>query len=90
MVNENDRTISDIGKIYMSEMGKQISLHFSTVIDLYQSKLKGVVWSNMRNDIGAAKLRENLAASAQSLGFSYLGLYADDGSYEAIYGNPYR
>lgn len=88
MVNENDRTISDIGKIYMSEMGKQISLHFSTVIDLYQSKLKGVVWSNMRNDIGAAKLRENLAASAQSLGFSYLGLYADDGSYEAIYGKP--
>ena len=42
----------------------------------------------MRNDIGAAKLRENLAASAQSLGFSYLGLYADDGSYEAIYGKP--
>jgi len=89
MIDENDKTISEVGEIYMSEMGQQISLHFSTLIDLYQSKLKGIVWSSQQEEhADTAQLQEKLATSAQNLGFSYLGLYAGDGSCQVLYGEP--
>ncbi len=86
-MDENDKTISEVGEIYMSEMGKQISIHFDTVADLYHSKLRGVAGSNPQNtELTAQEVHENLTATAERFGFSYLGLYAKDGSADAIYG----
>ena len=87
MIDENDRTISDVGEIYMSEMGKQISMHFATVMELYQSKLRGVTGSNPQEEAdGADTAAEELAASAAVFGFNYLGLYSGNGSYEDVLG----
>ena len=87
MIDENDRTISDVGEIYMSEMGKQISMHFATVMELYQSKLRGVAGSNSQEEAGGADTAaEELAASAAVFGFNYLGLYSENGSYEDVLG----
>jgi hypothetical protein len=89
MINENDRTISEVGEIYMSEVGKQISMHFSTVIDLYQTKLKGLVGSNPYGALtDAAEAYESLSAAAERFGFSYLGLYTGDGERHDVVGGP--
>ena len=58
-------TISEVGKIYMSGMSEQVSLHFATTIDLRLSQVEALVETH-RPDRASEKLMEDLIYSAQT------------------------
>ena len=79
-------TISEVGKIYMSGMSEQVSLHFATTIDLRLSQVEALVETH-RPDRASEKLMEDLIYSAQARGFEYLALYSDDGDFQMLCGS---
>jgi len=87
MIDENDKTISEVGEIYMSEMGQQISMHFATTIDLYQSELEGMATLiQQKTGFAESETYDDLSKAARKLGFSYLGLYSEGGSCDVVFG----
>ena len=80
-------TISEVGNIYMSGMNERILLHFRTTIEMRLSHvedLERLASSTMYQD--NQKLREELSYNAMARGFSYLGLYSQDGDFDMLYG----
>ena len=79
-------TISQVGSIYMSGMGEQISQHFATTIDLRLSQVEVLVESIPPSGMEHDTLRERLATAAQVRGFESLAFYSKSGEFEMIYG----
>ncbi len=79
-------TISQVGSIYMSGMGEQISQHFATTIDLRLSQVEALVESIPPSGMEHDTLRERLATAAQVRGFESLAFYSKSGEFEMIYG----
>ena len=79
-------TISQVGSIYMSGMGEQISQHFATTIDLRLSPVEALVESIPPSGMEHDTLRERLATAAQVRGFESLAFYSKSGEFEMIYG----
>ena len=79
-------TISQVGSIYMSGMGEQISQHFATTIDLRLSQVEALVESIPPSGMEHDTLRERLATAAQVRGFESLAFYSNSGEFEMIYG----
>ena len=79
-------TISQVGSIYMSGMGEQISQHFATTIDLRLSQVEALVESIPPSSTEHDTLRERLATAAQVRGFESLAFYSKSGEFEMIYG----
>ena len=79
-------TISKVGKIYMSGMSEQISLHFETTIDLRLSQVEALVETTPPGSKTRAALVSDLIYSAKARGFEYLSFYSTDGSFETLYG----
>ena len=89
MIRESDEAINKVGEIYMSEMSRQIKLHFSSIIDLRLSLVRGIVENTPpETAVSGQELREELAASAQAREFGYLSLYSRDGVADVILGEP--
>ncbi len=89
MDDKSEDAVSDIGRIYMSEMSRQLQEKFSAIIDLRLSQMEGIVLRTPPQKVSyGQELIDELALSAEIRGFSYLGLYTDDGEYETIYGEP--
>lgn len=87
MSRKSDAAITNIGKVYMSEMNKQLQEKYNTVIDLRLIQLEGIVKRNPPETISyGEEMIEELALSARVREFTYLGLYAEDGTNETIYG----
>lgn len=84
---QSDEIIGEVGEIYMNQMGTQIKLHFSTMLEFYQIRLENAVFGLLnREAVSVSPERGNLEKEIKSLGFKYLGLYAMDGSYDSIAG----
>ena len=79
-------TISQVGSIYMSGMGEQISQHLATTIDLRLSQVEALVESIPPSGMEHDTLRERLATAAQVRGFESLAFYSKSGEFEMIYG----
>ena len=79
-------TISQVGSIYMTGMGEQISEHFATTIELRLSQVEALVETIPPGSTSHDKLRERLASAAQVRGFEALAFYSIDGEFEMIYG----
>ncbi len=89
MSNKSEDAISDIGNIYMSEMNKQMQQKFDAIINLRLSQLKGIERRTpAAESVYGEELMEELAISAGIREFSFLAIYAEDGSCEVIYGVP--
>lgn len=89
MNHKSADTIGQVGNIYMTSMGEQISQHFATTIDLRLSQVETIVETNPPNSLDYNDvLREHLSDAAQIRGFDALALCSDDGSFEMIYGEP--
>lgn len=89
MGSKNNDAISDIGMIYMSEMNRQLQEKYITVIDLRLSQVEGIISSVPPKEYGYGdEMLEELAFRASVREFTYLGLYAEDGECEVVYGEP--
>ncbi len=87
MNGQSEKTINQVGSIYMASMNERISKHFSTMVDLRLTQLNTMIESipsGVEEDSQA--LREWLEYNAQIRGFDSLAYYFEDGSFEMIYG----
>ena len=88
MSNQSTQTINEVGGFYMSSMSQQISLHFSTTITLQLDEVEALVKTAVSEDIHEGAAQQRLITSAKALGFSYLGFYSADGTFDMLYGSP--
>ncbi len=91
MERKSEESIRDIGTIYMAEMNKHIQQKFLTLVHLRLSQVEGVVERTPPSSVkyGPRMLKE-LRLNAEVRDFSYLGLYAQDGTEDTVYGSPVR
>lgn len=89
MTKKSEEAISDIGMIYMEEMSKQIQQKFKSITELRVAQVEGIAMRTPQLEEGySEELIEELALGAKVRNFTYLGLYAEDGECEVIYGHP--
>ncbi|MFR8003459.1 MAG: response regulator [Hydrogeniiclostridium sp.] len=88
MLRESDRTINEVGGIYMEEMNRQMQLHFTSIIDMQLSQVEGIVWRTPPEDFKKydRELMDELTIGAQARDFTYLALYSTEGTADVIYG----
>ena len=87
MSRRSEDTISNVGKIYMSGMSQQISMHFETTMDLRLSQVEALVETNFPGTKSRDDLVEDLVYSARARGFEHLAFYSTDGTFETLYGS---
>ncbi len=87
MVKQNEDSIGQVGQIYMSEVSRQLKLHFTSIIELRLSQVEGIVERIPPSEAEyGEELKEELVQSAEIRGFSYLGFYTAQGEFEVILG----
>ena len=80
--------IRQLGIFYMSGISEQVSSHFGTTIELRLSQVESLVDSVPPGRVtGESAMRIGLTYNARSLGFEYLALYTEDGSFHMLYGS---
>ncbi len=87
MSQKSADTIEEVGSIYMSGMSQQISLHFTTTIDLRLGMLEALVTTHRAGSAPHEELVEALVSSAAARAFNYLAFYAPDGSLDTLSGS---
>jgi len=84
---QSEKTINQVGSIYMASMNERISKHFSTMIDLRLTQLDTLVEAvpmSTRED--SVDMRDWLEYNAKIRGLESLAYYFGDGSFEMLYG----
>ena len=81
-------TINEVGKIYMSGVSEQISMHFATTMGLRLSQVEALVETNPPGSDSGETLGDHLEYSARARGFEYLAYCTAGGTFEMIYGEP--
>lgn len=91
-VTQSDRAIGEVGEIYMDQMGTQVKMHFTTMIELQESRMNGIIWSTPQQS--AAEDPEqawaHLASMASQTGFHFLSLYSAGGPATRFSASPWR
>lgn len=92
MTKNSEETIEEVGRLYMTGMNEQITMHYETIIDFRISQISAIIATLPPeipgNDDEHGKLFSNLTYHATARGFEYLALYSSDGKVEMIYGDP--
>lgn len=84
---QSEKTINQVGSVYMASMNERISKHFSTMIDLRLTQLDTLVEAIPTNTYeDKQEVREWLEYNAKIRGLDSLAYYFEDGSFEMIYG----
>ncbi|MDE6663561.1 MAG: response regulator, partial [Lachnospiraceae bacterium] len=88
-LNHNgEEAIRQLGVFYMSGISEQVSAHFGTTIELRLSQVESLVDSVPPGSITKeSSMRIALNYNARSIGFEYLALYTEDGSFHMLYGS---
>ena len=86
MSRKSEKTVYEIGQIYMSGMNKQMSNHFETVIKLRFGQVSGIVSVVSADNNNKEKLYEELVYRAQVRNFDYLALCSTEGDFQTLYG----
>ncbi len=88
---QSEKTINEVGEVYMTSMNERIAKHFETMVDLRLTQLDTLVETIPENETRDGEaLRAWLEYSARARGFDSLAYYFDDGSFEMIYGEQVR
>lgn len=89
MTGKSEDAINDVGKIYMSEMSKQLQQKFDAITASWVSQVEGIVKRTppQEQQYGQEML-DDLALGASVRECDYLGLYKENGEYEDVYGTP--
>ncbi|MEZ3487728.1 MAG: response regulator [Lachnospiraceae bacterium] len=87
MSGKSLKAVNEIGKLYMSEMSKQLRQKFDAVIALQVSQVQGIVKRTPPESVQYGdEMIEELALSAEVRQFVHLGLYRKDGTGETVFG----
>ena len=86
MSRKSEKTVYEIGQIYMSGMNKQMSNHFETVIKLRFGQVSGIVSVVSADNNNKEKLYEELIYRAQVRNFEHLALCSTEGNFQTLYG----
>lgn len=84
---QSEKTINQVGSIYMASMNERVSKHFSTMLDLRLTQLDTLIEAiptDTRED--SDSVREWLEYNAKIRGLESIAYYFEDGSFETIYG----
>ena len=91
LTQKSGDTMSEIGTLYMSEMSVQVQEKFDAVKELRLSQVEGIIRQSPPEEmVYGEKMLEELAFDARVRMFTYLGLYAENGEHEDVYGGPVR
>lgn len=91
MNTQNEKTINQIGSIYMEGMNKRISKHFYTMIDLRLTQLDTLVNAiPAKEHEDSREVREWLEENGKMRDLEALAYYFEDGSVEMIYGTQVK
>ncbi len=89
MSSQNERTMNSLGRRYMASMNEQISLHFSTMMDMRMDQL--ALMARSAPDIqDGPELRAWMRENAEMRGYGSLAFYYEDGTYEMVFGEQVR
>ncbi len=86
---QSDKTIDQVGSLYMASMNERISKHFLTMVDLRLTQLDTLaetIPTKTREDND--EIRGWLEYNGKIRGFEALAYFFEDGSFEMIYGTP--
>lgn len=87
MNRQNEKTINQVGGMYMASMNERISKHFLTMVDLRMTQLDTLVeTAPMGTREDSADIREWLEYNAKIRGLESLAYYFEDGSFETLFG----
>ena len=88
MNRKDAEAIGEIGSIYMAGMSEQAAAHFGTAIELRLSQVGALVDSvPPQSTMDRSAIRVALSYNARARGFDHLALYAEDGTFEMLYGS---
>lgn len=88
MGKRTEKTIDEISQIYMSEMNIQLSQKFTTVVSLRLSQVEGIIKRTPPEGTQyGEEIIEDLTLGGEVREFYFLGLCAEDGTIESIYGD---
>ncbi len=73
MTQNSNKTIDNVGEMYMQNMGNQVAAKFEAVMTQRISMVEGLN-NDTTTDVG--DIRENMATSAKARGFDFLAYYA--------------
>lgn len=85
--SQNEKTINQVGSIYMASMNERVSKHFSTMVNLRLTQMDTLIETlptSTRED--SEEMREWLEYNGKIRGFESIAYYFEDGSFEMIYG----
>lgn len=86
---QSEKTVNQVGDVYMASMNERISKHFSTMIDLRLTQLDTLVEAIPSETYEDKKeVREWLEYNGRIRGLDSLAYYFEDGSFEMVYGTP--
>lgn len=89
MTGKSEEAINDVGKIYMSEMSRQLQQKFDAITTSWISQVEGIMKRTPPEEYQyGQEMLDELALGANVRGFVYLGLYKFDGVHEDVYGGP--
>ncbi len=84
---KSQEAINQVGRIYMSEVSRQLQEKFDAIIRLRLSQIEGIIKRTPWKDaVYGDEMKKDLAISGSIREFEYLGLYTEDGRCERIYG----
>lgn len=88
MLRHNDKAMDDINEIYMSEMSHQLENRYNTILNLYLSRVEGLIERTSPDSFTeySEKMVNELTIGGQVRNFTYLALYSPEGGSEVIYG----
>ena len=87
MNKKGAKTISAIGDIYMHNMSKELSLHFTSTIDLRFSQLEALITFADLHRYNHQSLVQYLSDGAKIRDFEYLAFYTSEGTLVPIFGD---
>ncbi len=87
MKNQSEKTIDQVGNVYMESINERVSKHFSTMVDLRLKQLETIVEIIPSDKTDTLEIRQQLIHNAKINDFESLAYYYEDGSFETLFGN---
>lgn len=80
----NQDSVSKINQVHMKESSSEIQHHFDTIINLRISQAQSLL-SEAQNEDNYDTIMYNLSVGADAFGFTFIGMYQEDGNLLTIY-----
>ncbi len=87
MKNQSEKTIGQVGNVYMASINERVSKHFSTMVDLRLKQLDTLVELVPSDRTDTPEIRQQLIHNAKIRDFESLAYYYEDGSFETLFGS---